>query len=193
MSTTTTAPPAQAPSPFYTWAAVALAAVASAGGLYLTLVEEKVPCPLCFYQRTFAFGALAVLLVGLLGGFNERVSVSTLVLPLAFGGLGVALFHVYLEKTNVLECPTGAFGWSTAPKQSAIVFGLLCVALILDAYQVGRIGNSYAHVLGAAAAGLVIAGACLIANPKVPDPPEKPYPVEQEIPKVCRPKYVAKE
>jgi disulfide bond formation protein DsbB len=180
-------PLAEGPSPFYAWAAVALAALASVGGLYLTLIDKKVPCPLCFYQRSFALGALAVLLVGLLGKFNGRVSVATLALPLAFAGLGVALFHVRLERTDVLECPKGAFGLSTAPMQSAVVFGLLCAALVLDAYQAGRFGGAYWHVLGAAAGGLVIAGACLIANPKLPDAPKEPY--KEKDPSICRPPY----
>jgi disulfide bond formation protein DsbB len=175
-------------SPFFAWLAVGLAAVASLGGIYLFYVEHKVPCALCFYQRSFAYASLAALLVGLLGGFNDRVAVSALTLPLAFAGLGVALFHVYLERAGVLECPSGAFGLSTAPKQSAIVFGLLCAALILDAYQPGRFGGSYSHVVGAAVAGVLVAAACIYPNPgPAPTPPE----AYKEAPSICRPPYVA--
>jgi disulfide bond formation protein DsbB len=192
MSTAPT-PPAQQPlTPFYAWTAVALAAAASVGGLLLNVAEGKVPCPLCFYQRSFAYATLAVMLAGILGKFNERVAVSALALPLAFAGLGVALFHVNLERTGVLECPSGMCGISTAPKQSAILFGLLCVALVLDAYQPGRIGSSYLHVIGGAAAGIVVAVACLSGNPKLPPVPTKPYPEDEPI-RVCRPPYAAKE
>jgi disulfide bond formation protein DsbB len=184
-------PPAQPLTPFYAWAAVALAGAASLGGLYLNLAEGKIPCPLCFYQRSFAYATLAVMLAGLLGKFNERVAVSALALPLAFAGLGVALFHVNLERTGVLECPSGMFGLSTAPKQSAILFGLLSAALVLDAYQPGRIGSSYLHVIGGAAAGILVAVACCSGNPK-PTVPTKPYPEDEPI-RVCRPPYVAKE
>lgn len=176
------------PTPFYTWFAVALAGLASAGGVYLYL-EGKEPCPLCYYQRSFAYATLAILLAGLLGGFNEKFAVAALALPVAFAGLGVALWHVNLERTGVLECPPGAFGMSTAPKQSAIVFGLCCAALVLDAYQAGRLGGSYQHVLGGAAAGIVVAAACAFTNPPPPDAPkDKPY--ADEVPKTCRRPYV---
>lgn len=186
------APPAKTEpaSPTYTYVAVGLAALTSLGGLYLTLGEGKVPCPLCFYQRSFAFGTVGVLVAGLMLGLNRQVAVATLALPVAFAGLGVALYHVNLERTEVLECPAGMFGISTAPKQSAVLFGLLCAVLLVDAYQVGRLGSAYAHVLGGVGIGLALAAASLVANPKVPEPPSKPYPEGEPI-KVCRPPYKA--
>src|SRR5438445_554278 len=52
-------------SAIWTWAALIASGVAVAGGLALTLAENKQPCPLCYYQRTFAFGLVAVLGQGL--------------------------------------------------------------------------------------------------------------------------------
>src|SRR5262245_35464085 len=98
-----------AASPIYTWVALLVAGLAALGGLYLALVEGKFPCPLCFYQRAFAAGAFAVLLIGTICGVNSRVSLATLALPLAFAGLGVAFWHVNLEARGSLECPSGVF------------------------------------------------------------------------------------
>jgi len=180
-------PPDAAPSPFYAWAAVALAGAATAGGLYLSAVEGKFPCPLCFYQRSFAMGTFAVMLVGLLLKLNDRVSVASLAIPLAFAGLGVALWHVNLERNGKLECPSGIFGLfgMSAPMQSAVVFGLLCVALLLDAYQPGRIGSGYAPVLGGAALGVALAFLCWSNNPQ----PKRTIPPEEyeSAPVICRP------
>jgi disulfide bond formation protein DsbB len=184
-------PTAQAPTPFYAWAAVALAGAASFGGLYLSFVEGKFPCPLCFYQRSFALGVLAVMLVGLLAKLNEKVSIATLALPLAFAGLGVALWHVNLERDGKLECPSGMFGLSTAPKQSAILFGLLCAALVLDAYQPGRPGSGYAPVIGGAVLGVAMAYLCWSNNPQ----PKRAIPAEEyeSPPVICRPPLVKDE
>jgi hypothetical protein len=41
-------------------------------------------------------------------------------LPLAVAGLGVALFHEYLELTGKLECPSGVMGVGTAPRAIAL-------------------------------------------------------------------------
>src|SRR5437588_394700 len=143
------APPATSgpvASPLYTWAALVVAALTALGGFYLSMGEGKFPCPLCFYQRAFALGAFGVLLVGLLAGMHTRVCLATLALPVAVAGLGVALWHVDLERTGKLTCPSGLFGLATAPQQSMVAFALLCAVLILDTYQPGRLGNSFAAV-----------------------------------------------
>src|SRR5262245_42536681 len=91
MSIETPPPPGEPPAtsgpmarPVYTWLALLVAGLTAAGGFYLTLVEGKFACPLCFYQRSFALGVFAVLLVGTVCGMNPRVSLATLALPLAF-------------------------------------------------------------------------------------------------------------
>src|SRR5437868_14278682 len=103
-------PPAAAPeqaSPVFAWLALLVAGLTALGGYYLSLGEGKFPCPLCFYQRAFALGTFGVLLVGLLAGMHTRVSLATLALPVAVAGLGVALWHVDLERTGKLTCPSG--------------------------------------------------------------------------------------
>jgi disulfide bond formation protein DsbB len=123
-STTTGHQPSHAPvSPdaapaVLVWAPllVALVAlVALAGSLWLSLGMGLKACPLCFYQRTFVMGVVAVLLVGLLSGQHHRTVLNLLALPLVVGGLGVAVFHVHLEQSGILECPAGVMGIGTAP------------------------------------------------------------------------------
>ena len=169
----------------YAWAALVIAGLIALGGLYLSFAEDKYPCALCFYQRAFALAAFGLLLIGLLSGMNSRISLATLALPLASAGLGVALWHVNLERTGKLECPTGVFGISTAPAQSMAAFGLLCAVLLIDAYQPGRQGNGFLPVAGAVVLGLVLAGGSIVSNPQ----PKRPIPAEEyEGPaKICRP------
>src|SRR5258708_36470513 len=87
-----------------------VALLALAGSLWLSIGMKLKACPLCFYQRTFVMGVVAVLGVGLLTGRRHRAVLNLLALPLVVGALGVALFHVYLELTDKLECPAGVLG-----------------------------------------------------------------------------------
>jgi disulfide bond formation protein DsbB len=169
------------------WIALLLAAVATAGSLYLSMGMSLVACPLCFYQRSFAMAALAVLLVGIGTGMGRVVSLSALALPLAAAGLGVAGFHVWLELSGVLECPKALFDLGTAPQQSLAALGLLTVALLLDAGS-RRIGSSWlAAVAGLVLGGLMAAGS-IASAPPLPKLPDKPY---DSPPKICRPPFVA--
>ena len=63
---TDSASPAPAADAARLWviAGCVLAAVAVVGSLALTWVLGLKPCPLCFYQRTFAMGLLAVFALG---------------------------------------------------------------------------------------------------------------------------------
>src|SRR5689334_2005602 len=88
--------PARGPTAL-TWLACLVALAASAGSVYLSVGMRLRACPLCFYQRTYAFAAFGVLLVGLLSGTRHS---ALLALPLAVGGLGVAGYHVYREMGN---------------------------------------------------------------------------------------------
>src|SRR5918911_608496 len=125
------APDAAAPSA-WAWAALAVAVVGLAGSLYLSLGMHLKACPLCFYQRTFMMALVAVLGVGLLAGAARPGRLALLALPLAVAGLGVALFHVWLEVRGKLECPAGVLGLGTAPQQSLVVFALVFALLLLD-------------------------------------------------------------
>jgi disulfide bond formation protein DsbB len=135
--------------------ALVFSAVAAAGSLYLSLGLKLDACPLCFYQRTFAFALVAVLAVGLftLGEYRPRLVV--LCLPLAIGGLGVAGFHTYLVLTGKLECPLGVANLGPAPAQSLAAFALIVLALlygfIQDVRENGIVPLLLALGLGAAA------------------------------------------
>src|SRR5262249_45325113 len=103
------------------WAPLLVALVALAGSLWLSIGMKLKACPLCFYQRTFVMGVVAVLGIGLLTEQRHRAVLNLLALPLVVAGLGVAAFHVYLEMTGKLECPAGVMGVGTAPQQSRAV------------------------------------------------------------------------
>src|SRR5262249_12993545 len=121
-------PVSEAAPSSWTWAALVVALIGLAGSLFLSLGMSLKPCPLCFYQRTFMMSVVGVLGLGLLTRAGARW-LSLLVLPLAVAGLGVALFHVYLETAGKLECPEGVLGWGTAPQQSLAVFVVLTALL----------------------------------------------------------------
>jgi len=165
--------------------------VAVTGSLYLSLVMKLVACPLCFYQRTFAIAACAVLTVGLLTGMGRAVPLSLLALPLALGGLGVSGFHVYLEATGKLECPKGIWDLGSAPQQALGALVLLTLLLLLDAAS--RVGTvrfgGFAFVLGLALGGAAAYG-CVISAPAI-KPRDKPYDAEKEPFNICRPPYDA--
>src|SRR5215207_7458615 len=73
-----------------------VALVALAGSLWLSIGMKLKACPLCFYQRTFVMGVVAVLGIGVLTGERYRAVLNVLALPLAVGGFVVAAFHVSL-------------------------------------------------------------------------------------------------
>jgi hypothetical protein len=181
-------PPSQdSPATPLTWIALLLAALATAGSLYLSLGMDLEACALCFYQRSFVMAVLAVLLVGIGTGMGRHVSLSMLALPLAVAGLGVAVFHVRAEAMGKLECPGGILQLGSAPQQSLAALALLCVALLFDAGS-RRVGSGlFVAVTGLVLGGLVAAG-CIVSSPKPKQPP-KPY---DEPPKGCRVPYVAK-
>src|SRR5712692_5677148 len=81
-------------------AALLVALMALAGSLWLSIGMKLKACPLCFYQRTFVMGVVAVLGIGVLTGQRHRAVLNLLALPLGVGALGVAAFHVSLELTG---------------------------------------------------------------------------------------------
>lgn len=169
------------------WLAFLFALLTASGSLLLSLGEEKIACPLCFYQRTFVLGLAAVLGVGLLSRAAAPGRLAALALPLAVGGLGVAGFHVSLEVRGILECPSGLLNLATAPMQSLAAFVFLTVLVLLEwiaGLRHGE-GNGLAGVL-ALGLGLGIAYASTIANPKLPEPPTKAY---DGPPLTCRRPY----
>jgi disulfide bond formation protein DsbB len=171
----------------WAWAALAVAFGTLAGSLSLSLGLGLKACPLCFYQRTFAMGLVAVLGMGLVAGVGRAQRLSLLALPLATAGLGVALFHVSLELRDKLECPRGVFGLGTAPQQSLPVYAVLFALLLVDALRAPKAdAGPWIALAAAVALGALLTVSSCIANPPPPPAPTEPYP---KPPDVCRPPF----
>ncbi|HMF14475.1 MAG TPA: disulfide bond formation protein B [Gemmataceae bacterium] len=191
------------------WTVLALIAalVASLGSVALSLEPQTVTigdqqvsltkglqaCPLCFYQRSFAFGAFGVLLVGLFTRARRTGAIGVMALPLAIAGLGVAGWHVWLEYDGKLECPKGLQDIGTAPQQSLAALGILTLLLLFDSVR-----NTSGGWFGGATIllALILGGAFAYGSIKtigtIPPPPKEAY---EKPPTVCRPPnpYLPKE
>lgn len=209
-------PPPTAPntSIFWTFLALIAALVASLGTLALSVPDNlpagvEVPtvniqgrdvalgkhlkaCPLCFYQRTFAFSSFCVLLIGLLTGARRTGAIGVIALPLAIAGLGVAGFHVWLEREGKLECPLGLADIGTAPQQSAAALGVLTLFLLFDLIRNSGGGSfGFGSILMALILGGAFAYGCIISAPPLPKAPTSPYDPETQPLEMCRPPYKA--
>jgi len=183
------------------WTVLALIAalVASAGTVLLSLDLDPVKvgeheiqltrnlkaCPLCYYQRMCAFGALAVLLIGLFTKARRTGAVGVMALPLAIAGVGIAGYHSFLVYTEKLECPTGLLEFYSAPYQSLAALAVLTLLLLIDAVR-NTSGGSFgvftillAVILGGGAA---YGGYRTVAYP--PPPSQEAY---EKPPDICRP------
>ncbi|MDB4777997.1 disulfide bond formation protein B [bacterium] len=168
--------------------ALAVSLVALAGSLYLSMGMKLKACPLCLYERTFMMGLVGVLLMGLMRSGDARPGFSVLLgLPLAVSGLCVAAFHVFLELTDVLECPLGLFGIGTAPQQSLVAF---LIVTVLIGVALARCSKGAAWImtcLGAIVLGVLFSGAAIKSAPPLPKPPSEPYTTPMEG---CRPIFI---
>ena len=99
-----------------------VAAVATAGSLYFSLVLGLVPCTLCWYQRILMYPLVVVLGVAWL---EERPRVSRTVLPLSVPGAVIAAYHTYLQVSPTGE--TCSFGGPCAAIQYPVLGGLLTI------------------------------------------------------------------
>lgn len=185
------------PSPSQRWTILAFLAalVTVVGSLSLTIILGLKACPLCLYQRSFAMGAFAMLLMGLLTGQRGGL-LSLLALPLAVGGVGVAVMHVYLELNGTLECPSGIAGLGSAPQQSLLGLAILTVFLIVDVYTAKE--ESEGMPLKSAGIVSIILGValtlgCMKSAPPLPKPPTSPYDAEKQPLLGCRPPFVKAE
>lgn len=126
----------------FSWLALAqsVALVAVAGSFALTYALGLKPCPLCFYQRSFAMAVLAIVMLGRMLRVPSA-AVTGMALAPAVAGLGVASYHVFLVHTRVLDCPPGLFSAGSAPDQSFVMFALI-VALLLLAARAERLYSS---------------------------------------------------
>lgn len=174
-------------SPTLAWSSLIVALAVLAGSIWLSVGMGLKACPLCFYQRTFVMGVVAVLAVGLLAGPRHHAVLNVLALPMAVGGVGVALFHVYLELAGKLECPAGVLGIGTAPQQAlaaqAVLLAVIVVGVVLGREAEGRaVPASCAAVL----VGLLLAWASVASAPPMPPAPTKAHETPLDI---CRPPF----
>ena len=169
------------------WPPLLVALVALAGSLWLSIGMGLKACPLCFYQRTFVMGVVAVLGIGLFTGRRHWGVLNVLALPLAFGGLGVAAFHVYLELTGKLECPAGVMGIGTAPQQSLAVLTVLLLFIAVGDVRSGKVGERHPSAAGVAVVlGLLLAWGAVASSPPMTPAPAKAY---ASPPDICRPPF----
>lgn len=164
-----------------------VALTALAGSLWLSLGMGLKACPLCFYQRTFVMGIVAVLGVGILAGARYRGVLNLLALPLAVAGIGVAAFHVFLERTGKLECPVGVLGVGTAPQQSLAVLCILLAVIVLGAIWSRNVGESFwLPLTWAVVLGVLLAWGAVVSAPPSPPTPVKAYETPLDM---CRPPF----
>ncbi len=157
-----------------------LATLMLVGSLYMSIGMGLKACPLCLYERSLVMAVVGVLGLGVAlridgnAALRSPGTLSLLCLPLAFGGLGLAGFHVYLDRSGVLDCPGGILGIGRAPDQSlagyVLLSGLLTVAALNGHFKTKK---SYLYGLGAAALGLAFAVASVKSAPPLPPPNPK--------------------
>lgn len=165
--------------------ALLVALVGSIGSVWLSVGLGLKACPLCFYQRTAVFLVLGTLLLGLFaGGYLSRAVAAWLTVPACLLGLGVALFHVYLESSGTLECPQGIAGLGTAPMQSLALFLLLTPPVLLSAFRSTDVGAGRIGL--AALLGVVFAYASIKSAPPLPPVPKEAY---KDALIICRPPF----
>jgi disulfide bond formation protein DsbB len=152
--------------------ALLLAFAGSVGSVWLSVGLNLRACPLCFYQRSAVFLALATLLLGWVAPHRvPRGTAALLALPACFLGLGVALWHVGLELTGTLECPDGLAGLGTAPQQSLTAFVPLSAAALASA----RAAAGWRLVGIAVLLGVCGALAAIKSSPPLPNVPDGGY------------------
>jgi disulfide bond formation protein DsbB len=115
--------------------AAAVAAVATAGSLYLSEVAGYVPCTLCWYQRIAMYPLVIVLGVA---AWRRDHQVWRTALPIAGIGAAIAVWHIAIERNPSLggACDPAApcsllwvneFGFLTLPTMALIGFVTIAV------------------------------------------------------------------
>lgn len=126
--------------------ATLVAAVATAGSLYLSLGLGLVPCELCWYQRILMYPLVVILGMAT---YENRSRGSLTALPLAALGVVVATYHSWLQlSASGGVCTTGGctavllrvFGLSI-PNLSLIAFVLVVASLSAVVSIEGRFGG----------------------------------------------------
>jgi hypothetical protein len=164
--------------------ALIVSIVGVAGSLYLSLGMDLKACPLCFYQRAFIMSVAAILGFGLTLPNFPKVALTPLVLAPATAGTWIAIRHVLLDWTGVLECPIGVTGVLVAPQESLVVYTLLMILLFVDLFHQRRY---LSHGLGALMIGIVLGNLCMRSTPPAKEP-TAPYDEAKKIDE-CRKKF----
>lgn len=117
-----------------------VAAVATAGSLWLSLGLGLQPCRLCWYQRILMYPLVVVLGVAAL---EDRPGVLTTAVPLAVGGTTLAAYHSWIQLTTT-ACSFGS-GSCAAVVWRAPVVGLTVPNLSLGGFLLvlGTLGVVY--------------------------------------------------
>lgn len=171
----------------FTLSTLVASAVTVAGSLWLSLGMGLKPCPLCYYQRTFAMATFALVAASLYTRGVNRWLMGALTLPLVSGGTGVALWHVYLEMNHKLECPLGIGGIGTAPQQSLAAFAVVLLCS-LGCLVTGKKDPAAKPVCCAGIVGVLLGGVLAFGAVRSVAPSKPPAPEEYEkAPDICRP------
>lgn len=123
------------------WLAFAVALLATAGSLFFSEIEHFVPCKLCWFQRIAMY---PLVLLALPASVRDRRA-AWYFLPLPAVGLGIAVWHILVERGVVEETqsceissPGGCsvkwieeLGYVTIPTLAATAFALCLVLLAL--------------------------------------------------------------
>jgi disulfide bond formation protein DsbB len=182
-------PPSGAAPVSLVWPPLLVALIALAGSLWLSIGMGLKACPLCFYQRTFVMGVVAVLGVGVLTGRRHRGVLDLLALPLTAAGFGVAAFHASLERTGKLECPAGVMGVGTSPQQSLAALAVLLALVVAGVVRSGKAGDFRPSAAPAAVVvGVLLAWGAVASAPPMPPAPTKAYQTPLDV---CRPPFRA--
>ncbi len=124
------------------WLAFVVALVATLGSLFFSEVAHFVPCKLCWFQRIAMY---PLVLLAWPAWVDDRRG-ARYFLPLPLVGLGIALWHILVERGVVEEtrsceisAPGGCsvkwieeLGYVTIPTLAATAFALVAVLLVLS-------------------------------------------------------------
>lgn len=121
--------------------ALLVAAVATAGSLYLSEVAHFVPCRLCWYQRAAMYPLVPILAVA---AWTRWLALRWVAFAIAVVGAALSTWHVLVERYPTLE--TGAcdpanpcsliwverFGYLTIPTMALSGFVLIATLMAVD-------------------------------------------------------------
>jgi disulfide bond formation protein DsbB len=127
------------------WLAFVVALVATAGSLFFSEGAHFVPCKLCWFQRVCMYPLVLLALPAL----RHDRRAARYFLPLSGAGLGIALWHILVERGVVEEAqsclisaPGGCatrwieeLGYVTIPTLAATGFASIAVLLAFSAFE----------------------------------------------------------